>query len=86
MTAGPWVPARSAACAAASSIGSTAILITHQLEEAISVGDRIVVLGQSAKLLADIHVAQWPKEKYASLREAIQSTLQSNKPDPRLAL
>jgi NitT/TauT family transport system ATP-binding protein len=64
--------------------GSTAILITHQLEEAISVGDRIVVFGQSAKLLADIHVAQWPKSKYAALREAIQATLQSNKPDPRL--
>jgi NitT/TauT family transport system ATP-binding protein len=64
--------------------GSTAILITHQLEEAISVGDRIVVFGKSAKLLADIHVAQWPKSKYASLREAIQATLQSNKTDPRL--
>ena len=64
--------------------GSTAILITHQLEEAISVGDRIVVLGKSAKLLADIHVAQWPKAKYGVLREAIQATLQSNKPDPRL--
>ena len=64
--------------------GSTAILITHQLEEAISVGDRIVVFGQSAKLLADIHVAQWPKSKYGVLREAIQATLQSNKRDPRL--
>ncbi len=28
--------------------------------------------------------AQWPKTKYALLREAIQATLQSNKPDPRL--
>jgi NitT/TauT family transport system ATP-binding protein len=65
--------------------GSTAILITHQLEEAIAVGDRIVVLGNSAKLLADIHVAQWPKGKHALLREAIQATLQSNKRDPRLA-
>jgi NitT/TauT family transport system ATP-binding protein len=64
--------------------GSTAILITHQLEEAISVGDRVVVFGKSAKLLADIHVARWPKSKYALLREAIQATLQSNKPDPRL--
>jgi len=43
-----------------------------------------VVFGKSAKLLADIHVARWPKAKYALLREAIQSTLQSNKPDPRL--
>jgi NitT/TauT family transport system ATP-binding protein len=66
--------------------GSTAILITHQLEEAIGVGDRIVVFGKSAKLLADIHVAHWPKSKYKVLREAIQSTLQSNKPDPRLRL
>src|SRR6185436_15591293 len=56
--------------------GSTAILITHQLEEAIGVGDRIIVFGKSAKLLADIHVAQWPKSKYGLLREVIQSTPQ----------
>ena len=64
--------------------GSTAILITHQLEEAIGVGDRIIVFGKSAKLLADIHVARWPKKKHAILREAIQATLQTNKPDVRL--
>jgi NitT/TauT family transport system ATP-binding protein len=64
--------------------GSTAILITHQLEEAIGVGDRIVVLGKSATLLADIHVAQWPKAEHAALREAIQSTLQGNRRDSRL--
>jgi NitT/TauT family transport system ATP-binding protein len=65
--------------------GSTAVLITHQLEEAIAVGDRIVVFGKSAKLLADIHVAQWPKQDYGLLREAIQSTLQNNSPDARLS-
>jgi NitT/TauT family transport system ATP-binding protein len=65
--------------------GATAILITHQLEEAIAVGDRIAVFGQSAKLLADIHVAGWPQAGYAALREAIQLTLQSQRPDPRLA-
>jgi NitT/TauT family transport system ATP-binding protein len=65
--------------------GSTASLITHQLEEAIAVGDRIVVLGKSAKLLADIHVRQWAKSDYAVLREAIQATLQGNERDPRLA-
>lgn len=65
--------------------GSTAILITHQLEEAIGVGNRIIVFGKSAKLLADIKVAQWPKSEHAMLREAIQMTLQSNSPDPRLA-
>jgi NitT/TauT family transport system ATP-binding protein len=63
---------------------STAILITHQLEEAIAVGDRIVVLGKSAKLLADIRVAQWTRSDHAVLREAIQATLQSNARDPRL--
>jgi NitT/TauT family transport system ATP-binding protein len=64
--------------------GSTAILITHQLEEAIGVGDRVVVLGKSAKLLADISVAQWPASEYGALREAIQATLQNNAPDARL--
>jgi NitT/TauT family transport system ATP-binding protein len=64
--------------------GSTAILITHQLEEAISVGDRIIVFGKSAKLLADIHVAGWDQRNYAVLREAIQATLQSNEQDSRL--
>jgi NitT/TauT family transport system ATP-binding protein len=66
--------------------GSTAILITHQLEEAIAVGDRIVVFGQSAKPLADIHVKQWPKNKHKVLRQAIQATLQNNRPDPRLTI
>ena len=64
--------------------GATAILITHQLEEAIAVGDRIAVFGQSAKLLADIHVARWAASDYPVLREAIQQTLQNQKPDPRL--
>jgi NitT/TauT family transport system ATP-binding protein len=64
--------------------GATAILITHQLEEAIAVGDRIAVFGQSAKLLADIHVALWAESDYPVLREAIQQTLQNQKPDPRL--
>jgi len=63
---------------------STAILITHQLEEAIAVGDRIVVLGRSAKLLADIRVERWTKSDHGVLREAIQATLQSNERDPRL--
>src|SRR3954451_19665345 len=64
--------------------GSTAILITHQLEEAIGVGDRIIVLGRSAKLLADIHVERWPAGEYAMLREEIQATLQANERDARL--
>jgi NitT/TauT family transport system ATP-binding protein len=64
--------------------GSTAILITHQLEEAIEVGDRIIVFGKSAKLLADVHVTGWPKSEYGTLRAAIQQTLQGNERDGRL--
>jgi NitT/TauT family transport system ATP-binding protein len=64
--------------------GSTAILITHQLEEAIAVGNRVVVFGKAAALLADIRVADWPRAEHAVLREAIQATLQGNKADARL--
>jgi len=64
--------------------GATAVLITHQLEEAIAVGDRIAVFGHSARLLADIRVAQWLARDYGILREAIQATLQTQAPDPRL--
>ena len=63
---------------------ATAILITHQLEEAIAVGDRIVVFGKAAKLLADIRVADWPAGEHAALRDAIQATLQSNESHARL--
>jgi hypothetical protein len=44
-----------------------------------------VVFGKSAKLLADIHVNQWSKNNHPLLREAIQSTLQNNHADRRLA-
>jgi NitT/TauT family transport system ATP-binding protein len=71
--------------AVARETGSTAILITHQLEEAIAVGDRIIVFGKSARLLADVRVAQWNSSEYGQLREAIQQTLQSNKAHLRLA-
>jgi NitT/TauT family transport system ATP-binding protein len=64
--------------------GATAILITHQLEEAIAVGDRIVVFGKAAQLLADIRVASWPASDHAALRDAIQATLQANATHERL--
>jgi len=63
---------------------STAILITHQLEEAMSVGDRIVVFGKSAALLANIRMKDWDRSDHATLRSAIQNTLQMNSPDERL--
>src|SRR6187402_1550044 len=62
----------------AQEFNATAILITHQLEEAMSVGDRIVVFGKSAALLADVRMADWAPADYPVLREAIQQTLQKN--------
>ena len=63
--------------------GRTAVLITHQLTEAISVANRILVFGRPAVLLADVRVSDWRTE-HASLREAIQATLHGNRADPRL--
>ena len=65
--------------------GATAVLITHQLEEAISVGNRILVFGKPATVLADIRLRDWQTHETAVLRDAIQATLQSNAADPRLA-
>lgn len=70
--------------ALAREFNATAILITHQLEEAMAVGDRIVVFGKSAALLADIRMTDWPITERATLREAIQATLQGNRMDTRL--
>ena len=70
--------------ALARELGATAILITHQLEEAIAVGDRIVVFGKAARLLTDIRVADWPASQHAILRDAIQATLHGNETDLRL--
>jgi NitT/TauT family transport system ATP-binding protein len=65
-------------------LSATAILITHQLEEAIAVGDRILVFGRACSLLADIRMPLWKQSEYQMLRSAIQNTLQANETDPRL--
>ena len=66
--------------------GNTAILVTHQLEEAIEMGARILVFGRPGKLLADIDLRTWPAERVAGLRADIQRMLQSNEPDPRFPI
>jgi NitT/TauT family transport system ATP-binding protein len=71
--------------ALARELESTAILITHQLEEAIAVGDRILVFGKSARLLHDVRAEHWPAADHGLLREAIQVTLQTDVADARLA-
>jgi len=45
--------------------GNTAILVTHQLEEAIDMGGRVLVFGRPGRLLADIDVRAWPSTAVA---------------------
>lgn len=66
--------------------GNTAILVTHQLEEAIEMGGRILVFGRPGRLLADIDLHAWPAGRVASLRADIQRMLQSNEADRRFAI
>jgi NitT/TauT family transport system ATP-binding protein len=65
--------------------GNTAVLVTHQLEEAIEMGGRILVFGKPGRLLADIELRAWPADAVGRLRAIIQRMLQSNAPDPELA-
>jgi NitT/TauT family transport system ATP-binding protein len=62
----------------------TAILVTHQLEEAIDTGDRLLVFGKPATLLADLCVTGWSPKDLPGLRERIQATIENNQPDPEL--
>lgn len=62
----------------------TAILVTHQLEEAIETTDRLLVFGKPATLLADLRLSGWRSEELAAVRARIQTMLESNKPDPEL--
>jgi NitT/TauT family transport system ATP-binding protein len=66
--------------------GNTAVLVTHQLEEAIEMGGRILVFGKPGRLLADIELRAWPSDAVGRLRSIIQRMLQTNAPDPELAL
>lgn len=62
--------------------GNTAILVTHQLEEAIEMGGRILVFGKPATLLADIRLKAESAEAVAQLRTTIQRMLERNQSDP----
>jgi NitT/TauT family transport system ATP-binding protein len=59
----------------------TAVFVTHQLDEAIEIGDRIVVFGKPAKVLADMRVDPSVKEdqsKIQRMRQEIQGILDKN--------
>jgi NitT/TauT family transport system ATP-binding protein len=61
---------------------NTAVVVTHQLEEAIELGGRILVFGKPGRILADIDIANYPADRVAHLRSAIQRMFQTNVPDP----
>ncbi|PYO35210.1 MAG: hypothetical protein DMD86_07215 [Candidatus Rokuibacteriota bacterium] len=63
--------------------GNTAILVTHQLEEAIDMGGRILVFGRPGRLLADIDLRTWPADKVGRVRADIQRMMHENQPDPQ---
>ena len=60
--------------------GNTAVVVTHQLEEAIELGGRILVFGKPGHILADINLATYPTNLVARLRTDIQHMLQTNAP------
>jgi NitT/TauT family transport system ATP-binding protein len=64
--------------------GNTAIVVTHQLEEAIELGGRILVFGRPGQILADIGLATYPAGRLSSLRIDIQQMLQSNAPNSEM--
>ncbi len=61
--------------------GNTAVLVTHQLEEAIEMGSRILVFGKPARLLADIRLKEWPAGELPRLRSVIQRLIHANEAD-----
>ena len=66
--------------------GNTAVVVTHQLEEAIEMGGRILVFGKPGRILADIHLGSFPPDRIGRLRVDIQRMLQTNQADPELSL
>jgi NitT/TauT family transport system ATP-binding protein len=60
----------------------TAIVVTHQLEEAVEMGGRILVFGRPGHVIADINVAEYPVDSLSSLRGTIQQMLQENRTNP----
>jgi NitT/TauT family transport system ATP-binding protein len=65
--------------------GNTAVVVTHQLEEAIELGGRILVFGKPGRILADIDLATYPAGRLFKLRADIQHMLQSNAEHPEIA-
>ncbi|MBI4446045.1 MAG: ATP-binding cassette domain-containing protein [Acidobacteria bacterium] len=65
----------------ASRRGTTVVMVTHQLEEAIETAEKIFVFGKPARLLAEIDTpAALSRMSKEELRTFIQETIDSNQP------
>ncbi|MDR5684435.1 MAG: ATP-binding cassette domain-containing protein [Armatimonadota bacterium] len=58
----------------------TVFLVTHQIEEALSVGERVLVFGQPGRLLADIRPDAFLGGDRVRTRQVIQSMLNTGRP------
>lgn len=57
----------------------TTLLVTHQLEEAIRMADRVLVFGRPATLLADLATAGRSPADLVTLRAEIQDMIRTNR-------
>jgi len=58
--------------------GNTGVVVTHQLEEAMELGDRVLVFGRPARLRADIPLAKLTQAQRQGLRAEIQNMLKED--------
>ena len=59
----------------------TAVMVTHQLDEAFEMAERILVFGRPARILMDINMTTW-KGGNAQLRREIRDAIESNVKPP----
>ncbi len=59
--------------------GKTALLVTHQIEEALAVSERVFVFGKPSCVLAEVRPGGLPAEARQRLREWIQQTINDNR-------
>ncbi|MGH8736856.1 MAG: ABC transporter ATP-binding protein [Burkholderiales bacterium] len=55
----------------------TAVMVTHQLDEALDTADRILVFGRPARVLFDTRSSEW-RGNLSSLRRTIHEIIESN--------
>lgn len=68
------------------SLGKTSLLITHRLEEALEMAERVLVLGAPARILAEVRTEPWERAdaaRLAELRRRVAEAMDSA--DPRLS-